>query len=730
MKNWKKFTALFAAALALCLFVSCSNGSDSGSSVPAVITEGTNTGGGGTNTTTTTPETTPTSNPVIYTITFNANDGTKNPDTVPQNFTAGVPQALTLVEELGFSKDGFYFAGWGTAPKSKKASYADGANYTATAPATLYALWSEIIFYSVNIPANENGGVTSTLVNAAAGTEITLSNAPNTGYQFASYSVTDADGTAVTVTDGKFKMPANNVTVTANFTAIDYNIAINPATNGDVVAAISGSTTPTTTANYGQTVILTATPQSDYYRFDTLTVTAADGANITLEGSGNTRTFVMPAQNVTISAAFESKKTITIPESFVGGTVAADKTAAFAGETVNFTATPQSDSYRLSAMVVTAADGTNVTLEGSGNTRTFAMPAQNVTISAAFESKKTITIPDSFEGGTVAADKTAAFAGEIVTFTATPGTGLQLATLTLTDSNGTSVSVGGTGNSRTFEMPAKNVTVTATFEEIPAASGEYKKIGFKTINGKEYDLVTFGLWPQTRKAANVTVDESKTKKVGDFTYYKGSDGQWYAKKSDKYYKVEPIKWLNLIGNYSGKGKAYLLAEDILIKKNYDYNSNSYQYSDIRKWLNSNTGTNETSDYNSSGGFLKTAFSVAERAKIVEAEVYNGVSTCEVDDFGKNGYAKETRMHDKITLESVLYAKSIFYSWDDPDSARIRKTTDFADPNSNGGPYAWWLRSPYWQDYFWASCVGMDGTINHAKVNANEFGIVPCLQVEN
>ncbi len=649
MKNWKKFTALFVAALALCFFASCSNGSDSGSSAPAVTTEGTNTGGGGTNTTTPTPETTPTANPVIYTITFNANDGTKNPDTVPQNFTAGIPQPLTLVEELGFSKDGFYFAGWGTAPKSKKASYADGANYTATAPATLYALWSEIIFYSVNVQTNENGGVTSTLMTAAAGTEITLSNAPNTGYQFASYSVTDADGTAVTVTDGKFTMPANNVTVTASFTAIDYNIAVNPVTNGDVVAAISGSTTPTTTANYGQTVILTATPQSDYYRFDTLTVTAADGANITLEGSGNARTFVMPAQNVTISAVFESKKTITIP--------------------------------------------------------------------------------DSFEGGTVTADKTAAFAGEIVTFTATPGTGLQLATLTLTDSNGTSVSVGGTGNSRTFEMPAKNVTVTATFEEIPAASGEYTKIGSTTIAGVKYDLVTFGLWPQTRKAANVTVDESKTKKVGEFTYYKGSDGQWYAKVSDKYYKVEPIKWTAITPDYSGKGKVSLLADDILIKKKYDYNSNNYQYSDIRKWLNSNTGTNETSDYNSSGGFLKTAFSVAERSKIVETKVYNGESTCEVDASGHNDYASETRTTDKIFLTSVSTMKYARYR--DPDgSARIRKTTDFADPNSNGGPYAWWLRSPNWRDYFWASCVMMDGTINYRKVSGYELGIVPSLVVEN
>ena len=81
---------------------------------------------------------------MTYVITFNANDGSENPATVTQNFTAGIAQALIPVEELGFSKAGFSFAGWGRAPKSKEASYADGASYTATANETLYALWSEI----------------------------------------------------------------------------------------------------------------------------------------------------------------------------------------------------------------------------------------------------------------------------------------------------------------------------------------------------------------------------------------------------------------------------------------------------------------------------------------------------------------------------------------------------------------------------------------------------------
>ena len=98
-------------------------------------------------------------------------------------------------------------------------------------------------------------------------------------------------------------------------------------------------------------------------------------------------------------------------------------------------------------------------------------------------------------------------------------------------------------------------------------------------------------WPQTIKAENVTVNESKYVVVGAHTYYKGSDGCWYIKimenkasgyegprgfrysdgtkvqnmykKSYRYFKVEPIKWRILTSNYNGTGKKLLLAEAAL-----------------------------------------------------------------------------------------------------------------------------------------------------------------------
>ena len=55
-------------------------------------------------------------------------------------------------------------------------------------------------------------------------TTVTIASEPSlTGYTFSGWTTTD-----VTVTDGKFTMPAKNVTVTGTFTAIDYTIIYEP----------------------------------------------------------------------------------------------------------------------------------------------------------------------------------------------------------------------------------------------------------------------------------------------------------------------------------------------------------------------------------------------------------------------------------------------------------------------------------------------------------------------
>ena len=146
--------------------------------------------------------------------------------------------------------------------------------------------------------------------------------------------------------------------------------------------------------------------------------------------------------------------------------------------------------------------------------------------------------------------------------------------------------------------------------------------------GTSATYVYFGDWPQTIKAANVNVDESQTLARGGFTYYKGDDGNWYAKVTAKpftsssnytcsdgtelvqgeayYFKVEPIKWRVVTTDYNGTGKKLLLAEKALtgnvpycvtwLDRTIGGNTvapNNYKYSTVRAYLNGRYESNDT-----------------------------------------------------------------------------------------------------------------------------------------
>ncbi|MBQ0076290.1 MAG: bacterial Ig-like domain-containing protein [Bacteroidales bacterium] len=79
------------------------------------------------------------------------------------------------------------------------------------------------VYSAITLATCENGSVSQTgaadLTSVASGTEITLGNTPNAGYTLDEYEVykTGDATTKVTITDGKFKMPAYDVTVSATF---------------------------------------------------------------------------------------------------------------------------------------------------------------------------------------------------------------------------------------------------------------------------------------------------------------------------------------------------------------------------------------------------------------------------------------------------------------------------------------------------------------------------------
>ena len=250
-------------------------------------------------------------------------------------------------------------------------------------------------------------------------------------------------------------------------------------------------------------------------------------AQATTEKAKTVYTFTMPDGDVTISVTKAAKTyevkvadankdtlKITSPEADL------DKVAE--GTSVTVVATPK-DGYTLTADGVVVTYGDNQTLKATpdtekANTYTFAMPAGDATVSAAFEEVKEYTV------------KVNPVEGEVATVTVNPDKAAQDTEITVTVANikeGYQLKEGGltysynngektetvtlTLNEKgeaTFKMPAADVTVDAKFEAMPdktysitsdvtngaanlsvktAAMGDPVEVTF-TANGENYKL--------------------------------------------------------------------------------------------------------------------------------------------------------------------------------------------------------------------------------------------------
>ena len=149
---------------------------------------------------------------------------------------------------------------------------------------------------SITVEENENGTITASARYAVSGTEITLTGNPNSGYRFSKWSLTPE----LTVTDNKFTMPEEAVTVSAVFTrrssSSTYPITVKDSTNGSASSSHKS-------ASSGTTVTITVMPDKGY-TLETLTVTDKNGKEVKLTEKNGKYTFTMPASKVEINATF------------------------------------------------------------------------------------------------------------------------------------------------------------------------------------------------------------------------------------------------------------------------------------------------------------------------------------------------------------------------------------------------------------------------------------------
>ena len=165
----------------------------------------------------------------LYSINLNTNSGTISGN-FPGSYTR-YSSEITLPGEDEISRTGYCFEGWYDAET--------GGNRVYTIPAgsvgnkTFYARWS-LVNYTITLDYNNRYGTFEIPATATYGTPVSFSFSANTGCRFNSISSDDVilEGSG---THRSFTMPANNITISADFSRTHLGTKDRPDALWDIV---------------------------------------------------------------------------------------------------------------------------------------------------------------------------------------------------------------------------------------------------------------------------------------------------------------------------------------------------------------------------------------------------------------------------------------------------------------------------------------------------------------
>ena len=223
------------------------------------------------------------------TITFNGNGGSGSMEPVTVK-----AETNYILPECGFTAPADQeFKAW----EIGGTEYKVGDSYTVNGDIEIKALWKNSVItpstYTVTVSNDGNGTGAATPSTAAAGTEITLTATPNTGYHFKEWQIISG---GVTIKDDKFLMPNDNVEVKAIFekdappAPTEFTITVKTDGNGTASASHAK-------AVVGTEITLNATPNTGYHFKEWEVISGG----VTIKDDK----FIMPSTNVEVKAIFE-----------------------------------------------------------------------------------------------------------------------------------------------------------------------------------------------------------------------------------------------------------------------------------------------------------------------------------------------------------------------------------------------------------------------------------------
>ncbi|MBR4462926.1 MAG: carbohydrate-binding domain-containing protein [Erysipelotrichaceae bacterium] len=207
---------------------------------------------------------------------------------------------------------------------------------------------------------------------------------------------------------------------------------------------------------------------------DELTIQRPDNGKLSedkktiVDSSGNHATDVLIVNN--------NKYTITVNDS-ENGSVTSSRLKANNGDEIVLTVEPDPD-CKLESISVTDGDGNEVSLTETDSGYKFNMPESDVTVTAVFARYYSISI-DEDSKAYIEIDQTEEAAGRPVTVKLIEVEGYLVKEIKITDAQGNNVEV---DENNTFDMPASDVTVTATVVRLYTI----------TVNESENGSVTAG----------------------------------------------------------------------------------------------------------------------------------------------------------------------------------------------------------------------------------------------
>ena len=248
----------------------------------------------------------------------------------------------------------------------------EAATLTVNEPApTTYTITADVDPVEAGTVTVNGSGTSATVT---AGDEVTLAATANSGYRFVGWM--EGDQTVSTDTTYAFQASSNR-SLTAKFEKV-YTVTVNASGGGTATADKN-------TAAEGESVTLTATPNSGYHFTGW---TSSDGVTFANASSEST-TFTMPAGDVTVTAGFtrissgSTTYAVTAPDA-ENGTVRVSPSRASRGTTVTITVTPD-EGYELESLTVLDSRDNEIALTDKGDGKyTFTMPSGRVTVEASF----------------------------------------------------------------------------------------------------------------------------------------------------------------------------------------------------------------------------------------------------------------------------------------------------------------------------------------------------------